>query len=87
MTELLITLISLISLTIINLTLADTNSTSDSNNVGDDNEIWNLFAIGVVCILLTVFLLMLCKKCCKNWSERRHIQDEEIHMEVFEKIG
>jgi len=78
-------LLTLINLTIINLTLADTNSTSDSNNVGDDNEIWNLFAIGVVCILLAVFLLMLFEKCCKYWSGRGHIEDEETQMDVFEK--
>ena len=83
MTKMTKTLLTLIVLTIINLTLADTNST-DSGPF-KDTELWTLFGIGFACILLAVFLLILFEKCCKYWSGRGHIEDEETQMDVFEK--
>ena len=78
------TLLTLIVLTIINLTLADTNST-DLGEPFKDTELWTLFGIGFACILAAVFILLLFEKCCKYWSGRRHIEDEEMEIDVFEK--
>ena len=83
MTKITKTLLTLIVLTIINLTSADTNSTG--SGPFKNTELWTLFGIGFACILAAVFILMLFEKCCKYWSGRRHIEDEEIQIDVFEK--
>ena len=81
MTKLLLTLIIL---TIINLTSADTNSTG--SGPFKDNELWTLFGIGFACILAAVFILLLFEKCCKYWSGNHKTRDAEsdLHMDVIQ---
>jgi len=78
MTKITKTLLTLIVLTIINLTSADTNSTG--SGPFKDTELWTLFGIGFACILAAVFILMLFEKCCKLWHSKRQTQEVEIAM-------